>query len=176
MSKVQYSASMKFAVLQEIEIGQIGVMDAAKKYGINKSTLTVWRGRYEMYGYEGLEIRTHNRCNSAELKFQAVQDYLSGQFSQNEIIDKYKIASRTQLRSWVDKYNSHSSLKGAGPQHGRRELRLFTTAVHMNMTIRRQRAIIKCLINKCTNGSRNTKQAGRMPYRIVEVGISQPKS
>ncbi len=50
-----------------------------------------------MYGLKGLEIRTRNRSYSAELKLQAVKDYLDGGLSQYQIIDKYKIASRTQL-------------------------------------------------------------------------------
>ncbi|RNB67547.1 transposase [Brevibacillus panacihumi] len=60
---------------------------------------------------EGLEIRIKNNRYSPELKLQAVQDYLSGKYSQYELIDTYKIASRTQLRSWIAKYNSHSSFK-----------------------------------------------------------------
>lgn len=111
MPKVQFSALEKLAILQEIEYGQIGVMAAAKTYGISKTTLAKWRRRYAVYGYEGLEIRTRNRSYSAELKLRAVQDYLSGQYSQYEIIDKYKIASRTQLKRWLDKYNGHSSFK-----------------------------------------------------------------
>lgn len=111
MSNVQFDAPQKLTILQEVESGHIGVMTAAKKYGITKTTLAKWRRRYEVYGYEGLEIRTRNRSYSAELKLQAVQDYLSGQYSQYEIIDKYKIASRSQLKHWLDKYNGHSSLK-----------------------------------------------------------------
>ncbi|WP_328802720.1 transposase [Paenibacillus sp. LX16] len=60
---------------------------------------------------EGLEIHSHTRSYSAEHKLQAIQDYQSGEYSQYEIIDKYKIASRTQLSDWVKKYNGHSSLK-----------------------------------------------------------------
>lgn len=104
-------ASEKLAILQEIENGQLGIMAASKKYGLTKTTLTKWRRRYAVYGYGGLEIRTHNNRYSAELKLQAVQDYLSGQYSQSEIIYKYKIASTTQLRNWLDKYNGHNSLK-----------------------------------------------------------------
>lgn len=111
MPKVQFSASEKLAVLQEVESGQIGVKAAAKKYGIPKTTLAKWRRRYEVYGYDGLEIRTRNRSYSAELKLQAVKDYLYGGLSQYQIIDKYKIASRTQLSNWIKKYNGHSSLK-----------------------------------------------------------------
>ncbi|WP_235548938.1 transposase, partial [Paenibacillus sp. Soil522] len=69
------------------------------------------RRQYEVYGFEGLEVQTENRSYSAELKLQAVLDYLEGELSQYDIIDKYKIASRTQLTDWVKKYNSHSSLK-----------------------------------------------------------------
>lgn len=37
-------------------------------------------------------------------------DYLDGSLSQYQIIDKYKIASTTQLSNWIKKYNGHSSL------------------------------------------------------------------
>ncbi|MGG1314052.1 hypothetical protein ABE228_15555, partial [Cohnella laeviribosi] len=53
-----------------------------KKYGIPKTTLVKWRRRYEVYGYEGLERQTRNRSYSAELKLQAVTDYLYGELSQ----------------------------------------------------------------------------------------------
>lgn len=112
MSKIhQYSAAEKLAILQELEMGEIILKEVAKKYDISKTTLVKWRHRYELYGYEGLEIRTHNRKYPVELKIQAVQDYLLGDYSQYQIIDKYKIASRTQLVRWVIKYNSLEGLK-----------------------------------------------------------------
>jgi transposase-like protein len=64
-----------------------------------------------VYGYEGLESRTHNRSYSAELKLQAVKECLEGGMSLYQIIDKYKIASRTQLSNWIKQYNHRSSLK-----------------------------------------------------------------
>ena len=36
-----------------------GFLAAAKKYEINKTTLMKWQRRYKVYGYEGLERRTH---------------------------------------------------------------------------------------------------------------------
>lgn len=106
----KWSAQEKLAVLQEIERSQIGLAAAAKMYGIGKTTLIEWRDRYELNGFEGLEHRICNRSYSADLKFQAVKDYLSGALSQSQIIRKYKIACRTQLRRWIQKYNDHSSL------------------------------------------------------------------
>ncbi|MGO4699530.1 helix-turn-helix domain-containing protein [Paenibacillus sp. 2TAB26] len=111
MSKVKYSASEKLTIIGEIESGELGSMAAAYKYGLSKTTLAKWQRRYKVYGLGGLEIQTLNRSYTAELKLQAVLDYLKGEISQYDIIDKYKIASRTQLSNWVKKYNSHSSLK-----------------------------------------------------------------
>jgi transposase len=111
VSKVEHSASQKFAILQEIENGHIGVKAACSEFGISKTTLVKWRRRYQVYGYEGLASQTHNRSYSAELKLQAVKDYLYGGLSQYQIIDRYKIASRTQLANWIKKYNGHSNLR-----------------------------------------------------------------
>jgi transposase-like protein len=107
----RYSAAEKLAILQEIEMGQTTILGIAQKYDISKTSLKEWRDRYSLYGYDGLKIRTHNKRYSAKLKLQAIQDYLSGNYSQYQIIGKYKIASRVQLRSWIKKYNSHSSFK-----------------------------------------------------------------
>ena len=47
----------------------------------------------------------------AELKYQAVGDYLSGKGSLREICRKYKIRSTRQLRNWIKLYNGHKELK-----------------------------------------------------------------
>jgi transposase len=110
-AKNEYTGAEKLAILQELETGQDGRLDVAGKYNISITTLKKWRHRYELYGFEGLEIKIHQEKYSSELKLQAVQDYLSGDYSQYQIIDKYKIASRTQLASWINKYNSHSNFR-----------------------------------------------------------------
>jgi transposase len=111
MPIINLHAEEKLAILQEIISGQIGLMDAVNKFGFSKTTLTKWRRRYKLYGYVGLEVRSHNRSYSEELKRQAVKDYLDGEMSQYQIIDKYMISSRTQLADWIKKYNGHSSLR-----------------------------------------------------------------
>ncbi|MDT2254930.1 helix-turn-helix domain-containing protein [Paenibacillus larvae] len=51
-------------MIEEIESGELGLMGVAYKYGISKSTLVKWRRRYDVYGLEGLEVRTKNRSYS----------------------------------------------------------------------------------------------------------------
>jgi len=54
--------------------------------------------------------RKNNRY-SAELKYQAVAEYLSGGGSLRKIIKKYGMRSTHQLRDWIKMYNSHTELK-----------------------------------------------------------------
>ena len=111
MGKInEYSGIEKLEILQELDASCSTRKEVAEKYNVSINTLVKWHRKYELYGAQGLEIRTRNKSYSTEDKLRAVQDYLSGQYSQYQIIDKYKIASRTQLKNWLDKYNGHSSL------------------------------------------------------------------
>ncbi len=78
MQKNELSAADKLAVIQEIEMGLLGVKAAVEKYGISRTSLARWRRLNRVYGYKGLEIRTHYQGYSAELKLQAVKEYLQG--------------------------------------------------------------------------------------------------
>ncbi len=52
-----------------------------------------------------------NKHYSAELKLQAVQDYLSGKGSLRNICKKYEITSKTRLSEWIICYNGHKDFK-----------------------------------------------------------------
>ena len=47
----------------------------------------------------------------AELKYQAVGDYLSGEGSLREICKKYGIRDKHTLQDWIKLYNGHKELK-----------------------------------------------------------------
>ena len=52
-----------------------------------------------------------NKSYPAELKYQAVADYLSGAGSLRAICKKYKIGNKKRLQDWIKLYNSHKELK-----------------------------------------------------------------
>ena len=52
-----------------------------------------------------------NKSYLAELKYQAVEDYLRRESSQREICKKYGIRSKCQLQDWIKLYNGHRELK-----------------------------------------------------------------
>ena len=60
-----------------------------------------------------------NKRYSKELKLQAVQSYLKGEGSYEELRKRYGLLSSTQLKNWVKWYNGHKELKerrGAGTE------------------------------------------------------------
>ena len=52
-----------------------------------------------------------NKIYSAELKLQAVQDYLSGKGSQREICRKYEIPVHSMLQRWISCYNGQKEFR-----------------------------------------------------------------
>ena len=52
-----------------------------------------------------------NKSYPAELKYQAVADYLSGAGSLRAICRKYKIGNKKRLQDWIKLYNGHKELK-----------------------------------------------------------------
>ena len=86
---------------------------------MSRSTLQKWLLNYEMFGTEGLCHRAGNHHYSKEIKREAVEAYLSGRMSEEEICKKYQIRSRTQLEKWVSLYNGQkSSVPRAGARKG----------------------------------------------------------
>ncbi|TCL39100.1 transposase-like protein [Anaerospora hongkongensis] len=112
--KSRYSSAEKLAIIHEFEQGDASQRSVTDKYNVDITTIKRWIHRLKHHGLKGLEDRSQYQSYSAELKLSAVHDFLSGESSQKEIIERYKILSCRQLRDWIKKYNSHSSFKSTG--------------------------------------------------------------
>lgn len=112
--KDKYTTEEKHSILMEYYDGTQSISSIISTYGIAKTTFKDWRYKYERYGINGLKESHRCKKYSKELKEQAVRDFLSGQYSQNEIVKKHEISDRSVLRNWINKYNSHIELKNSG--------------------------------------------------------------
>ncbi|MBU5437496.1 helix-turn-helix domain-containing protein [Tissierella sp. MSJ-40] len=112
MSKrTKYTAEEKLKILMEYQNNYISIVELCGIYEIYYTTFYKWKKQYEKQGIEGLrESRTWKKY-SKRLKEAAVLDYLSGNYSLRDIIDKYEISSVSVLERWVNRY-SHRELKG----------------------------------------------------------------
>lgn len=110
MSKKRFTVSEKLKIITEYNKGDLPVGEVAQKYGVNVRTIRDWKTLYEECGIVALERKKHHTLYPAELKKAAVLDYLSGNFSQREVIRKYGISTINVLKGWIELYNGHNVL------------------------------------------------------------------
>ena len=104
-------------LVQRYVEGEIGQCAAAREAGVDSKTFREWINRYKAEGAAAFLPRERNRSYSPELKLQAVQEYLSGKLSLDQICQKYTISSQHVVRNWIKKYNAHGdfySVKSSG--------------------------------------------------------------
>jgi transposase-like protein len=111
MSNKYYSKEFKYNVIEAYSNDNLTVEALCKRYQIAKVTFYNWVEKFEKDGLIGLEDLKAWSHYSQDLKEAAVKDYISGEFSQYEIVRKYQISSRSVLISWINKYNSHRDLE-----------------------------------------------------------------
>lgn len=109
--KEKIPTAIKQKAVEEIIEGKITQSEAAKRLGIGRTTVRSWLSKYRSEGRIGLENSSQNRIYSIQTKQQAVEAYLTGQYSQQQICEIFKIRSRKQLRDWLKVYNSGSTFK-----------------------------------------------------------------
>lgn len=115
MSVMNYvSSEIKIIAVKHSLVGTESLNQSAARFGVSRGTLQKWLLNYEMFGTEGLCHRAGNHHYSKEIKREAVEAYLSGRMSEEEICKKYQIRSRTQLEKWVSLYNGQKEFRPAG--------------------------------------------------------------
>lgn len=104
--KQKLSIEEKVKLIQDYLKGKVGLREVARRGGVSRNSITQWARNYEADGIEAF-LPHKNRVYTPELKKTAVEDYLSGTDSQNNICKKYHIRKQTQLQAWIKVYNTH---------------------------------------------------------------------
>lgn len=86
--------------------GKISQSEAARRLGVDYTTVREWVARYKAGGVLAFVEQEHNKVYSEETKRAAVEEYTTGKGSLQEIAAKYGLRSRRQLRAWIKVYNS----------------------------------------------------------------------
>ena len=97
---LQGKADEKIRIVQACVEEKLSQAEAASRAGVDEASVRDWLVRYRSEGSLGF-VEQDQRAYSAELKLQAVTDYLSGGLSQRKICEKYHIRSNRQLRCCV---------------------------------------------------------------------------
>ena len=95
----------KVKIVERYLDGEIGICQVEKESGIKHYTIRNWISIYQHDGPTGLLNQTKNKAYSKALKMSAVNDYLNGKGSFQDIRTKYGIRSHKQLSDWIKVYN-----------------------------------------------------------------------
>lgn len=79
--------------------------EAARRLGIDKSTVRAWVYRYMENGEVAFLDTGNNAVYPDELKLNAVKSYLNGEGSYSRVAARYGLRSFSQLIEWVKMYN-----------------------------------------------------------------------
>ena len=109
--KSKISVEEKVQIVQDCIEGRIGQTEAARRVGVDESSVRGWIAKYKSEGSSGLIQTEKNRVYSEELKLQAVKEYIAGGVSLLEVCKKFKIRSKRQLRDWIKVYTSGRDFK-----------------------------------------------------------------
>lgn len=103
--RANYSLEIKEkAVKMYLEEGK-GFNAIASELKINNSrTIAGWVNTYKIHGIEGLTTKKKNKKYPQKFKLMAVNMYLKGNETQEEIANKLNIRNKSSIRSWVAIY------------------------------------------------------------------------
>lgn len=160
--KSKVSADIKIKAVEAYLRGEKSSIQIADQLFVSYQVVFEWIKIYNTSGVSGLISSNRNQSYPPELKLAAVQDYLSGRGSQWSVSLKYGLRSRTQLRSWISKYNSHEKIKSSGGNPSMTKGRKTTLTERVQI-------VIHCIAND--NNYKETSEKFEVSYQQVRSWV-----
>lgn len=112
--KSKFLYEEKVIAVEDYLSGKRYIAQILTELQISEDTFRYWLAKYQSDSPESLMDCFKNIVYSAELKTNAIEDYLNGKGSLRSICNKYKIKSHSILRDWLKQYNGHNTMKSYG--------------------------------------------------------------
>ena len=157
--KVSYEDKVK--VCEDYLNGIGSVKQIAEDLAVKERIVFEWIRKYRTNGPESLMPKLKNSSYTKEFKTRAVEDYLSGGGSQEDICNKYQIPSANTLRKWIAKYNDLKELKDYIPRP-----EVYTKMARRKTTLEEREEIVKYCIEH-NNDYKNTAAIYDLSYGQV---------
>lgn len=118
--KPKYSKEIKIQIVKRYLNGEKSLRKLADEIGASESRVSRWVKNYKKYGETVFNIKKNNSYYTKEFKLSAIQSYLNGEGSLDDIAIQYNIPSSGTLSMWVLNYNNHIEPKDYIP--GKKEV------------------------------------------------------
>lgn len=115
----KYSFEFKLKLVHDYLSGQGGIQFLAKKYGFkNNSQIRKWINAYKELGEEGLLRSRKSKNYSVQFKLDAIELYLTTEFSYQEVANLLKMNNPSLIANWLKTYRN-LGIDGLSKQKGR---------------------------------------------------------
>ena len=117
MSKSKIPYEKKVEIARDYLEGRVGYTESLGRANNSKASFRYWVHQYQEKGSVGLLPSCKKHEYPEDIKRKAVEEYLSGTGSLEQIGGKYGLRSITQLRQWIKVYHAHgdfNSVKFSG--------------------------------------------------------------
>ncbi|MGM0123212.1 hypothetical protein IGI37_002668 [Enterococcus sp. AZ194] len=132
---------MKLKVEERVKLvesclnNELSLSEAAREGNVSLPTIVRWLRLYENDGGTALLTAPKNRHYSVALKLSATIDYLNGKGSYEELAKTYKLRSSSQLKKWVQVYNTHGTFKSESGGSYMRKARETSTEERLTIVL-----------------------------------------
>lgn len=119
--KSKIDPALKVKLVEKYLRDEIGIMEGCRMAGLSSNATAPfkkWINIYKNEGPSGLLDQKKNRYYSKEVKLAAVNAYLNGEGSGNEIARRFGLRSESELREWVKVYNTRGEINCRGSGGG----------------------------------------------------------
>ena len=111
------SVDEKVLLVRRCLEGTLSIAEAGRQGQVDWGAVKEWIRQYELEGVSAFFPRERNRVYSPKVKKEAVEAYLRGEGSQQDICKKYQIRTKRILQGWIKVYTAHgdfNSVKHSG--------------------------------------------------------------
>lgn len=115
----KYTTDQKVQACEDFLSGKHSAIEIAHKLNMGKEgrfSIYRWINRYRVYGSKCFVHHPHNATYTKELKEAAIQEYLAGKGSAEDLSIKYNILSPSRLRKWILMYTDGKEMKDYRPK------------------------------------------------------------
>ena len=110
MGKIKFDLETKIKACKEYEKGKKSFEEIGKEINAGKTTVTEWYEKYRDKGPQSLKYRTSKRSFSKEFKMNIIEEYLTGNYTYQQLGHKYDISHST-VSKWVNMWYNGIELK-----------------------------------------------------------------
>ena len=161
-SRISYEDKIK--ACEDYLNGKASARELAQRLNLGrcgKRRVFGWVNKYRQGGPESLLPKLKNSSYTREFKINAVEEYLSGNGSLEDICNKYQIPTHSTLLNWIAKYNDLKELEDYKPRP-----EVYTKMAYRKKTTQEEREEI---VNYCIEHNKDYKGTAA----IYDVSYSQ---